>query len=209
MKVLLADNPQHYAQVLASLQDKIAPVQKALDDYTALGIATVPTVSELAEMQEEPHSFLLKMLTNRQPITLTGGIPVSPEKAWDLMQKPAGAEEFAASIAGRFRPTETYYQLNRLNLDACELVNGRLQVKQSLKDQFKEESRVYATTQAQVDEWAQIKAIATALDAIRKMTHLGRTFDAVSYLQKALVATENLDDNRPAAGNPQFVVSPR
>lgn len=207
MKVLLAESAQQYDAALSEWQRRLIPLQEALDAYTALGIATVPTVNELAELQESPRSFLLKMMSNRQPITLTGGIPVTPEKAYELMQKPAGAEEFVTLVQTLFPANVSFYLSNRVAVEECELVTGQLQIKQSTKDTLREQSRIYATTQAQVDEWGQLQIIAQALNTIRQLPRYGARFNATLYLESALQATENLEDSRPATPRASYVVS--
>lgn len=208
MKVLLAEDPNQYNNAVNAMQGRVALLQEALDAYTALGIATVPTIAELDDLQRAPRSFLVAMMTNRQPLSLVGGVTISADKFYDMLDKPAGGEEFVAMVTKLFKnETDSPYFAKEVTVTDYELVAGQLRVTQAVKDVLKEQSRVYATTQAQLDEWAQIQAIATALNTIRIMPGFSSTFNAVLYLQKALVSTEQLSANTPATGNAQYVVS--
>lgn len=208
MKVLLAENPNDYNNALTNIQNRAAPLQTALDAYTALGIATVPTVPELDDLQRAPRSFLVKMMTNRQPLSLVGGITISADKFYEMLDKPAGGEEFVAMVTKLFaNDSGSPYLSNLVNVTDYELVAGQLRVTQQVKDVLKENSRTYATNQKQLDEWAQIQIIATALNTIRVMDRFGTTFNAPHYLGEALKSTERLDNNNPAKGNAQYVAS--
>ena len=208
MKVLLSENPNQYQQSVANYMQRLQPLQAALDAYTALGYPTVPTVAELDELQQAPRRFLVKMLTNRQPLTMTGGLPVQPDKFWDMMEKPTGAEEFVDTVQQLFPPQQGYMS-NRVSVSDLEVVNGRLQPTQALKDALLEQSRFYATTQQQVDEYAQLQIVAGALNTIRQMPHYGSSFDTAMYLQKVLNYRGNGTGASEISINVQAVLNPR
>ena len=208
MKVLLGEDAAQYTRALADYTQRLAPLQTALTAYAALGCPTVPTVAELAELQENPRRFLVRMLTNRQPLSLVGGMTVTPEKFWDLMDKPAGAEEFVATVEQLF-PAQQGYGSNRLDVGDLELVSGQLQLKQATKDVLREQSRFYATTQRQVDEFTQLQALTAALNTIRRLPGFGHSFDTPLYLQKVLRYRGNGTGETDISINLQAVLTPR
>ena len=208
MKVLLGEDATHYNEALTTYSQRLQPLQAALNAYAALGLATVPTVAELAELQQSPRRFLVRMMTNRQPLSLVGNVTLTPDKFWDLMDKPAGAEEFVATVQQLF-PEQSGFVSNRVNVEEVELVNGQLQVKQAVKDMLREQSRFYATTQAQVEEYTQVQALVTALNNIRQLPRFGSSFDPALYLQQVLRYRGHGTADTAISLNVQAVLNPR
>ncbi len=195
--VLLAEDTQGYTRNTGLLTQQMALLQEALDAYTALGVATVPTTADLADLWTNPRVFLERMLTGGQPVTLSGGLVVAPGQVYQLLAKPAGTEAFLATIA-RLRNYQTaYWHSGNVDTEAYELVNGTLQIKQSLLDSTRETFRTYARSQRQKDEWDALQAVVNTLGSIWQNGRFGASFDALQYLKEALVNGGKGDNLNP------------
>ena len=206
MKVLLGEDTNQFENALNVAEQRLEGLLIALDAYKALGIATVPTVAEMAELQDAPRAFLVRMMTNRQPISLPGGLTVSADKFYDMLEKPAGAEEFVATVTNLFDGQSSLHR--RVNVADYELKNGRLQLKQSRKDELKEQSRFYATTDRQQFEYSQLKSISVAFNNLHQSGYFGESFSPLTYLARMLKRQGNIHKGAPAEIELQEILKP-
>ena len=208
-KVLLAENATAYDNAVGQLTDKMELIRQALDAYAALGVATEPTTADLPDLWFNPKVFLERMLTGGQPMTLgNGGGPlnVAPGQVYDLLQKPAGAETFLLTME-RLRQTRRGDWLGAIPADAYELVGGVLRIKQAELDKVLENSRTYATSQAQKEEWDRLQAVVAALEAVRQNGRFGARFYPLDYLKQALHnQAMQFDDLNPVTANTDYIV---
>lgn len=205
MKILLADNVQGYNNALYILTDKMARVQAALTAYAALGVAALPTTADLPDLLRNPALFLGRMLTGSQPVAFAGGLAVAPDKVYDLLQKPAGAEAFFATVASLREPSGGWTSQS-IDPTVYELAGGTLQIRQAVLDNLREQFRLYATNQKQKDEWDALQTVAATLETIRQNGNFGNEFDAPDYLRQALVSEGRANALNPLKVNTAYVV---
>lgn len=207
-KVLLAENATAYTNAVSQLTAKMQPLQQALAAYAALGVATVPTTADLADLWSNPQVFLERMLTTGQPVTLGNGggvLDVAPGQVYGLLKKPAGADAFILAV-GQLRATGGPW-FGGVATDAYELVGGVLQIKQAELDKALEGSRIYATTQAQKDEFDRAQTVANTLEAIRQNGKFGTNFHPLEYLKDALRNDAlQFNDQNPVTVNAAYFV---
>lgn len=207
MKQLLAENESAYTQILAQVTARLSPLQTILSAYTALGIATVPTTADLADLWAAPRTFLVRMITGGAAVQLSGGFAVNQERVYDILEKPEGSDEFV-KLATKIKTSndQSPHFGDHLPLDSAELIGGQVVLKQAVKDSLREQSRTYATTQAQLDEWNLLQTIVGALNTIRASGRHSTTFNSVQYLEKALVSQGRADGANPVKADAQFIV---
>ncbi len=205
MKILLADNPTGYNNALSQLNTKKGRLQDALAAYTALGVATVPTTADLADLWDNPKVFLGRMLLGGQPAGLVGGLAVEPARVYDLVQKPAGTDAFLAAVETLHNP-EGGWEHPRVDTTIYELVNGVVQIKQATLDSLREQFRIYATSQRQKDEWDALQIVVGGLETIRQNGRMGSKFEPVEYLRRALVNEGWSDAFNPVQASAAYVV---
>jgi hypothetical protein len=188
--VLLAEDTKRYDQDVALLTQQMAVLQQVLDAYTALGLATVPTTADLSLLWDAPTTFLEKMLTGGQPVTLGGGgggLVVAPGQVYNLLAKPAGTDAFLANIARLHGTRTAYWHGGNVNPDNYELVGATLRIKQTQLDHIRKTCQIYASSQRQKDEWDALQVVVGALETIRQNGRLGATINVPQYLSEALI----------------------
>ncbi|GAA4503139.1 hypothetical protein GCM10023172_27500 [Hymenobacter ginsengisoli] len=208
--VLLADDTQRYAQEVAQLTQRMAPLQECLDAYTALGLATAPTTTDLADLWNAPTTFLERMLTGGQPVTLGGGgggLVVAPGQVYQLLAKPAGTEAFLATIKRLHGQGASAWNGGNVSTEVYELVGGTLQIKQAQLDSIRETCRIYARSQRQKDEWDALQVVVNTLETIRQNGRFGAAFDAPQYLKEALTNGGNGNALNPIQANAAYIAS--
>lgn len=209
MKVLLSDNETAYNTRVASTTRRLEPLQAVLAAYTALGLPAVPTSADLADLWAAPRTFLVRMITGGAPLQM-GSFEVDPEEWYSILKKPEGADAFVQFVTKTKATNDQHPDwTERVPVGDAELANGQVVLKQAVKDTMREQSRLYATTQAQMDEWNALQAIATALNTIRTATGQGASFDSIAYLGKALLNKHQATNTSPVKPDPQFVVGTR
>ena len=205
MKVLLYEDTNAYSNAVAEANRQKAPIQAALVAYAALGLAAQPTAADLDDLYYNPKVFLERILTGNNAVTVGNGLSIEAGKVYDLLQKPAGTAAFLAKINDLQFPKGSWQPV-RPNTRAYDLNNGVLTVKQAVLDQMLEGARIYATTQQQVDEWAHLQTIATALNALWQTGRFGNSWKGAEYLEKALVGKGLADAFNAMRPDPAYVV---
>jgi|GEM_PF-5577924 len=206
--VLLAEDTQRYTQDVTRLTQQMALLQQGVDAYTTLGLATVPTTADLADLWNDPRIFLERMLTGGQPVTLGGGgggLVVEPGQVYQLLAKPAGTDAFLATITRLHGHQTAYWHGSNVSPEAYEVVNGALHVKQAQLDSIRESCRVYARSQRQKNEWDALQTVVSALETIRQNGRFGASFNVPQYLKEALANGGNSDTLNPIQADASYI----
>ncbi len=206
MKILLAEDPTGYANAASQLTDKMSRLQAVLVAYAALGLATVPTTADLADLWENPKVFLGRMLTAGQPVTVSGGLALDPGQVYGLLQKPAGAGAFFAAWETQRNSRSGGWSFPNLDTAVYELAGGTLRIKPAVLAALQEQFRLYAVSQRQKDEWDALQVAVAALETIRQNGRHGADFSAPDYLRAALANAGQANNFNPLAARAAYIV---
>ncbi len=194
---------QEGAEMAGRLTDLVARFA-ALNLPNAAPVAT----ADLPDLTADPKAWLVGRFLGSGSGTFTlGGLPVYPEKVLELVQRPAGFDEF---IAAAQETTVWFARLAyELRSAASYAVAGNGQVNLSATAAAAQEARFkrYTTTAAQDALLTDLTAVCTVLNRLRTgVLSGGNLLSGGGRLDEALIVPMH-GSPAPVRPNPDFIIN--
>ena len=174
----------------------------ALDLPSAAPIAT----ADLPDLLADPSAWLVNRIFGSGTFSF-GGMAVNPQKALDLIERPAGFDEFIASATKTAKWLTGHQMSYELRAASSYAVGagGQVHLAATVAARMENRFKHYATTAAQEALLADLTTVCTVLNRLRVGVLAGGALlgDASGMLSKALV--EPLHGGGDIRPNPDFI----
>ncbi len=173
----------------------------------ALPNAAPVATADLPDLIADPKAWLVgRFLGSGSGAFTLGGLPVNPEKVLELVQRPAGFDEFIAAVketAGWF-PHQSY----ELRGAASYVVAGNGQVSVSAAAAVAQEARFkrYTATNAQDELLTDLTAVCTVLNRLRTGVLSGGSLLSGGGRLDAALIVPPYGSTDPVRPNPDFII---
>lgn len=138
--------------------------QKFIDRYKAISILPELQTEDLINLMRNPRSLILTKLTKGETLSV-GGIQLSSEKVFELLDKPVEVDQLINDIES-LREDSSYMNHHYRNIENFEIEKGKLQIKKSLVEEITERNSKYISS----DD--QFKALEIAKELLPKLNKL-------------------------------------
>ena len=206
-KLIYYDEAAHQAasRNAAEMADRLTAL---LSQFAALALPSVAPVAtaDLPDLLADPSAWLVNRIFGSGTFSF-GGMPVNPQKALELIERPAGFDEFIASAKETARwltGVQMSYELRSASSYAVG-AGGQVHLAATVVAQLENRFKHYATTSAQEALLADLTAVCAVLNRLRVGVLAGGALlgDASGLLSKALI--EPLHGGGDVRPNPAFI----
>ncbi|TRX37875.1 hypothetical protein FNW52_02960 [Flavobacterium sp. ZT3R18] len=167
-RVLLGRNEQQIRNELRMFEPRKEYFQKLVDKYAELGLKSLQE-NDLIELLENPKSFITKQITADEILNI-GGLRLNSEKLFDLIEKPAGTDEFINKIISdkQHRSTiEDYHFYLGYFIVGNE---NKIEVKPEIIERITENCSLYIETQNQLDGYNKVNELVQIINDLNQLT---------------------------------------
>lgn len=183
MKKQISFDESGFKSDINFIERKVKPVFDGIvTAYNNLGISNGLQPGDLQLMILNPEHFLYDKITNGSQSTI-GGIPINKQKAFEIIEKPAGCNEFielvrthqeqldnAIAHDPRSRP---WYNAGTFDID-----NGVAVIRPSVFDKVKEHRTFYVNSEKQQNHYDKLEALSKALNNVMGL-YPGKSVEAI------------------------------
>jgi hypothetical protein len=121
-KVAIYVNEQSIESLIAPHENRFEYFQQLVDMYNNLNTGVVLEKMDLVALVQNPKAFVSKRLIKDQEVSF-GGLKLSLEKVFEILEKPAGTDELINKIINDNQVKEL--MMNQRNVEYVEIENGK------------------------------------------------------------------------------------
>lgn len=165
-KILIAKNDNNIQRDLQDLKMKISYFQNFVNQYKNLGLKELDK-TDLVPLFNNPKSFITNQITKGESLKV-GGLNLSSEKLFDLIEKPIGTDELIELI---LKDTPNY-EMHRdyiAYINDFEIINdsSKVEVSKETIERITFNNSIFADTPKKLEVWEQMQKTSKALNDLR------------------------------------------
>ncbi|MBC5839210.1 hypothetical protein [Flavobacterium muglaense] len=196
-KIAIYVNEQQIESSIAPQENRFEYFQQLIDMYNDLNTGVVLEKNDLKALLNNPKKFVATRLIKDQEVSF-GGLKLSLEKVFDIIEKPAGTDELIDKIINDNQVREL--MMNQRNVEYFEIKNGdTVVINSEYLHKVTEQCTVYIETEKQAQAYKALQSIVENINELNGLKSRG-------YIQD-LLFTDLLELNHSTgtvAINPYF-----
>lgn len=196
-KIAIYVNEQQISNLIAPQENRFDYFQQLIDMYNNLNTGVVLESNDLKALLNNPKEFVATRLIKDQEVSF-GGLKLSLEKVFDIIEKPSGTDELIDKIINDNKVREL--MMNQRNVEYFEIENGdTVVINSEYLEKVTEQSTVYISTEKQAQAYKALQSIAENINELNGLKSRG-------YIQD-LLFTDFLELNHSTGAvsiNPYF-----
>jgi hypothetical protein len=173
-KIEIYFNQDAYEYTLQKYKQRIPFYQSIIDEYEKLGIQNNLQENDLGELLENTKSFLASKIINGQETTV-GGLKISNDAFFDLIEKPKNYLSFITSVVSQTNSPENKEKFVWQHANYYINNGNKVEIRTKLIDSLKEASTTYIRCNEQLKAYELLKDIAGKLTELKNMKPYFRT----------------------------------
>lgn len=164
-ELLYFDNV-NYQTEMGHLELSKNKLQGILDCYKTLGLATL-TTQEFHQLFQNPDDLLFDKITQAQGSGFGLG-RIIKKKALEMLEKPAGYEDFLQKVSGYGAESQAAYLRSQANcpVESFEIVKDAITIKSEVTESLKNSNTYFTQNQRQNDVLGALKIILEAVQVL-------------------------------------------
>ncbi|SMP08959.1 hypothetical protein [Chryseobacterium profundimaris] len=163
-KILAYKNQQQINNILQYLNWTVDNAQIYIDKYKSFAALPALETIDIILFFNNPRSFIVQKLTNGEVLKV-GNLTLSSEKVYDMMDRPAGLDEFITEIE-HLKSDKSWREIYFGYLNRLDIVNGKAVPKQSYIDEQTELNSYYIESENQNSALNLMNEIAPKLNSL-------------------------------------------
>ena len=176
-KTAIYVNKQGIESFISPQENRLGYFQQLIDMYNNLNTGVTLEKYDLKELIEKPKEFISKRLIKDQEVVF-GGLKLSLEKVFDIVEKPTGTDELINKIINDNQVKEL--MMNQRNVSYFEIENGNtVIINTEYLKKVEEQNTVYITTEKQAQVYEALQSIADNMNKLNELKYKGQIQDVL------------------------------
>jgi len=176
-KTAIYVNKQGIESFISPQENRLGYFQQLIDMYNNLNTGVTLEKYDLKELIERPKEFISKRLIKDQEVVF-GGLKLSLEKVFDIVEKPTGTDELINKIINDNQVKEL--MMNQRNVSYFEIENGNtVIINTEYLKKVEEQNTVYITTEKQAQVYEALQSIADNMNKLNELKYKGQIQDVL------------------------------
>ncbi|REC50810.1 hypothetical protein DRF62_18625 [Chryseobacterium piscium] len=166
-RILAYRNEEGIKNMTTRLEWTKDKVQPYIEKYKTIDLVPELETADLVSLFMKPRNFFVEKLNDGEVFKI-GKLTLSPEKVYDMMERPVGLDEFIISLEAlnNYIVNRDWVDIYLGNLQHMELVNGQIIPKQSYINEQTELNSYYIETENQHAALVLMNEIKTKLNTL-------------------------------------------
>lgn len=191
-KTLIQKNTGAIDSEIHQLQTQKNYFQNYVNQLASIGIAF--DTNDLVLLFDAPKEFVTDKLTNSEQPTV-GGLKLSKDKLFDLLEKPKGTEEIIASIEKDLQ-TQNIREFNIWKVNSFEVSKNCVEIKKAVLESIETKHSIFINNINQQKVFDNLNKVATLINEINRLDSMKIDLDIdLSDLFKIVDKSFKIDAN--------------
>jgi hypothetical protein len=174
-KVAIYVNEQSIESFIAPHENRFEYFQQLVDMFNNLNTGVVLEKMDLVALVQNPKAFISKRLIKDQEISF-GGLKLSLEKVFEILEKPAGTEELINKIINDNQVKEL--MMNQRNVEYVEIENGKeVVINSEYLAKITEQNTVYIDTEKKARTYKVLQSLVENINELNTLKNRGQIQD--------------------------------
>jgi hypothetical protein len=178
-------------------ENRIEYFQQFVDMYNSLNTGVPLQKNDLTDLIRSPKDFIAQRLIKDETVSF-GGLKLSLEKVFDIIEKPTGTDELINKIISDNQVREL--MMNQRNVEYFEIENeNRVVINDEFLQQTQQRHTVYIKTENEAKAYKALQNIAENINKLNTLRTAGHLREVL--FEKFLETNEALEN---VSVNPYF-----
>lgn len=170
-KIAIYVNEHQIGSSITPQENRFEYFQQLIDMYNNLNTGVVLKKNDLKALLNNPKEFIATRLIKDQEVSF-GGLKLSLEKVFDIIEKPAGTDELIDKIINDNQVKEL--MMNQRNVEYFEIENGdTVVINSEYLEKVTEQSTVYISNEKQQKAYESLQSIVQNLNELNTLKNGG------------------------------------